>query len=486
VRYLGRYPTVTANASTRTDLDAKPGSIARHGILVDDAGVNPDVAYARNGKIAIAYEAVGDGPIDLVYLPGFINNLEVMWSNPLFARFLERMASFSRLIIIDRRGAGLSDRLSPEDLPPLEDLVDDVTAVLDTLGVERAAVLGSSDCGSLCAMFAASHPERTAALILYATAAAESTESGFDASWDVEAWERYLTDLQGRWGTFDYARETLAWFDPSLKNNDDLAAWYASFQRLAASPTSAEAIERICRKLDVRAVLPTISAPTLVLHRTGDAIEFVDAGKHLATEIPGARFVELAGGDHHAWAGDQDAVVNEIERFLSDTQGDRAELDRVLATILFTDIVDSTSQAAAMGDRRWRAVREHHDQIVRSQLARYRGREIKTMGDGFLATFDGPARGVRCANSIVEAVREQGIEIRAGLHTGEVELDHDDVAGIAVAIGARLGALARPSEVLVSSTVKELVAGSGLMFQDAGEHELKGVPDRWRLYRAAV
>jgi class 3 adenylate cyclase len=445
--------------------------------------VNPDVRYARNGRVAIAYEVIGDGPVDLIYLPGFINNLEVMWSNPLLGRFLERLSSFCRLIVIDRRGAGLSDRLSPQDLPPLEDLVDDVAAVMDTLSIDRAVLMGSSDCGSLCAMFAAAHPERTAALVLYATAAAEHTGSGYEATWTDADWERYLTDLAARWGTLDYARDTLGWFDPSLKNDEQLAAWYMSYQRLAASPTSAEAMERICQQLDVRAVLPTISAPTLVLHRTGDAIEFVDAGKHLANAIPGARFIELPGDDHHAWAGDQDEIVDEIRGFLSDMQGEEAELQRVLATVLFTDIVDSTSQAAAMGDREWRRMRERHDQVVRSQLARYRGHEIKTMGDGFLATFDGPARGVRCASSIVHAVREQGIEIRAGLHAGEVELDNGDVSGIGVAIGARVGAKAGPSEVLVSRTVKDLVAGSGLAFEDAGEHELKGVPEVWHLFR---
>jgi class 3 adenylate cyclase len=265
-----------------------------------------------------------------------------------------------------------------------------------------------------------------------------------------------------------------------------MASWYASFQRLAATPTSAEAIERIYYDLDIRSMLPAISVPTLVLHRTGDAIEWVDAGKHLASEISGARFVELPGNDHHIWAGDQEAILVEIERFLSEVRGEQADLDRVLATVLFTDIVDSTSQAATMGDRRWRVVRERHDQIVRAQLARYRGREIKTMGDGFLATFDGPARGVRCAQAIVEVVQEQGIEIRAGLHTGEVELEGDDVAGIAVAIGARLGALARPSEILVSSTVKDLVAGSGIGFDDRGVHELKGVPGNWNLFAAEV
>ena len=263
-----------------------------------------------------------------------------------------------------------------------------------------------------------------------------------------------------------------------------MTAWYASFQRLSASPTAAQAIERIYFEMDVRAVLPTIGVPTLVLNRADDAIEPAAAGRYIASRIPSARFVELSGCDHHAWAGDQAAITDEIERFLAKVRGDEMDFDRVLATVLFTDIVDSTSQAAAIGDRRWRDVRERHDQIVRSQLARYRGREIKTMGDGFLATFDGPARGVKCAASIVEAVQEAGIEIRAGLHTGELELDGSDVAGIAVAIGARVGACAGPSEVLVSSTVKDLVVGSGLRFEHRGVHELKGVPGEWHLYVA--
>ena len=263
-----------------------------------------------------------------------------------------------------------------------------------------------------------------------------------------------------------------------------MAAWYASFQRLSASPNSAQAIERIYFEMDVRSVLPTISVPTLVLNRRGDSIEPVAAGKYIADRIPHARFVELPGCDHHPWAGDHDSVADEIERFLAKVRGEEVDLDRVLATVLFTDIVDSTSQAAAIGDRRWREVREWHDQIVRLELARYRGKEIKTMGDGFLATFDGPARGVKCAAAIVEAVRDAGIEIRAGLHTGEVELDGSDVAGIAVAIGARVGAIAAPSEILVSSTVKDLVVGSGLRFNDHGIHELKGVPGEWHLYIA--
>jgi len=454
--------------------------------LGHDSAVNPDVSYARNGKVAIAFEVVGDGPIDLVYLPGFINNLEAVWDNPLLSRFLDRLATFSRLIMIDRRGAGLSDRLSADDLPPLEDLADDVNAVLDVLGSKRAAVFGSSDCGSLCAMFAATHPERTSALILYATSARGSLAPDYPFTWTDQEWDRYLAELRAGWGTLKYARESIPFFDPSLSGDAQIAAWYASFQRLAASPTSAEAIERIYYELDVRAILPTIGVPTLVLHRTDDPIEYVDAGRDVAAHIPGARFVELPGVDHHAWAGDQDLVLDEIERFLSGVHGHEADFDRVLATVLFTDIVGSTQRAVELGDREWRNLLEAHHARVRPLLKHYHGSEVDTAGDGFFATFDGPARGVRCAQQIVEAMRPIGLEVRAGVHTGEAQTIDGKVGGLAVAIGARVGSKAGPSEVLVSQTVKDLTAGSGLTFEDRGEHELKGLPDLWRLYRVVA
>ena len=447
--------------------------------------MNPDVAYARNGSVAIAYEVVGDGPVDLVYLPGFINNLELVWDNPLLSTFLEKLSSFCRLIMIDRRGAGLSDRMSPDELPPLEDLVDDVNVVLDVVGSERAALLGYSDCGQLCAMYAATHPDRTSALILYATAACESVGSDYKLTWTDAEWETYLAGMRTGWGSMGYARESLSFFDPSLAGDEQMSAWYASFQRLAASPTSAEAIERICHEMDIRAILPTIGVPTLVLHREGDSIESVEAGRDVAARIPGARFVAFPGADHHMWAGDQDALLDEIERFLASTRDEEVEFDRVLATVLFTDIVDSTATAAAMGDRAWRDVVERHHAVVRGLLGRFRGVEMDTAGDGFFATFDGPARGVRCAEHIIEAVAPLGLEVRAGVHTGEVERIDGKAGGLGVVIGARVGAMASPSEVLVSQTVKDLTAGSGLRFEDRGEHELKGVPDRWRLYRVA-
>ena len=447
--------------------------------------MNPDVSYARNGKVAIAFEVVGDGPVDLVYLPGFINNLEVIWDNPLLSKFLNRLSTSCRLIMIDRRGAGLSDRLSADDLPPLEDLADDVNVVLDRLGSERAAVFGSSDCGSLCAMFAATHPERTSALILYATSARGSLASDYQFTWTDAEWDHYLVGLRAGWGTLEYARESLPFFDPSLVGDEQMAAWYASFQRLAASPTSAEAIERIYYELDIRAILPTIGVPTLVLHRANDPIEHVEAGRDVAARIPGARLIELPGVDHHVWAGDQDAILDEIERFLSGVHGEEADFDRVLATVLFTDIVDSTQKAVELGDHRWRDLVEAHHARVRPLLKHYRGNEVDTAGDGFFATFDGPARGVRCAQQIVEAMRSIGLEVRAGVHTGEAQTINGKVGGVAVAIGARVGSKAGPSEVLVSQTVKDLTAGSGLIFEDRGTHELKGIPDLWHLYRVA-
>jgi pimeloyl-ACP methyl ester carboxylesterase len=451
--------------------------------------VDPQPGFAWNGESTIAYEVVGEGPIDLVYMPGYINNLEVIWENPLMARFLKRLSSFSRLIVMDRRGMGLSDRISPEDLPPLEDLTDDVDAVLDAVGSERAVIFGTSDCGAIGAMYAASHPERTAGLIIYASSPAGVDPGEWDTAsagvpWDEEGWRTFLNDIRTRWGTLDYAEEQLSWIDPSLQGDRQMVAWWARFQRLSVSPTTLIAVATNYMQLDVRPILPTIGVPALVLARSGDLLEPVAAGRDFANRIPGAEFVELEGSDHHQWAGDQDAVLNEVERFVRSVRQEEAASDRVLATVLFTDIVDSTAQAAALGDERWREVRERHDRVVRGQLVRFRGREVKTMGDGFLATFDGPARGIRCARAIAAAVSSLGIEVRCGLHTGEVELDGSDVSGIAVAIGARVGAKAGPSEVLVSQTMKDLVVGSGLTFEDRGTETLKGVPGEWHLYAA--
>jgi pimeloyl-ACP methyl ester carboxylesterase len=441
-----------------------------------------EVGNARNGAIAIGYETIGDGPVDLVYLSPF-NRLDVAWENPAYARFLKSLASFARVIVIDRRGTGVSDRYSPADLPPLEDLVDDLSAVLDAVGSERAALFGFSDAGALCAMFAATRPERVSALILYATAARGTQAHDYPWQWSEPEWAEYLDGVQTGWGTRQFAVEMLALFGPSLAGDERTEAWFERFLRASASPSAIYAQEQVFRDMDIRQLLPAIGVPTLVLHRADDAIEPVGAGRYLAQDIVRATYVELSGADHFPWAGDQDPLIAEVDRFVRRAwQEEQEAFDRVLATILFTDIVESTAQSAALGDSRWREISERHDRVTRSQLGRFRGREVRWTGDGFIAVFDGPARAVRCAQAISGSMSQTGVKIRAGLHTGEIESNGDDLAGLAVAIGARVGALAEADEVLVSSTVKDLVVGSGLEFMDRGVHTLKGVPGSWNLH----
>jgi pimeloyl-ACP methyl ester carboxylesterase len=444
-----------------------------------------EVRYARNGDVAIGYTVVGTGPEDLVYLSAY-NNLDIAWENPLYERFLRRLSSFARVVIIDRRGTGVSDRYTPLNRPPLEDLVDDLAAVLDKVGSERAVLFGFSDAGGLCAMFAATHPERTSGLILYATAARGRQAPDYPWQWSEGEWQDYLGGVKSGWGTREYAETSLSFINPSLAGDEAMLVWWERFQRLSASPSALYAQEQLFREMDIRQLLPAISVPTLVMHRAEDVVEPVGAGRYLARQIAGAEYIELAGADHFPWAGDQNALLKEVERFLGMVGRDEKETyDRVLATILFTDIVDSTSQAAAMGDHRWRDVRAQHDRVTRAQLARFRGREIQSLGDGYLAVFDGPARAVRCARAICESMGRQGVDLRAGLHTGEVEPHGDEFSGIAVTIGSRIAALADAGEVLVSSTVKDLVVGSALSFEDRGVHSLKGVPDAWHLYALA-
>jgi class 3 adenylate cyclase len=442
----------------------------------------PEVRYVRNGGVALAYQVFGEGPIDVVYLQAFVSNIEIAWESPHYARFLRRLGSFSRVIFMDRRGTGLSDRMSPTDLPPLETLMDDLRVVLDAAGSNQPALFAYSDVACLCALFAGTFPDRVSAQILFAVAAAGIASAEYPWQWNAEEWDAYYMGLAAGWGTRAYAEEVVPWFHPSLAEDERHTNWWARFMRQSASPNAAEAIERLWQLIDIRPILPTISVPTLVMHRVDDQVERVEAGRDVASRIPGARFVELMGGDDSPWAGDQDRVLDEIERFLTGTRH-IADVDRVLATVLFTDIVGSTAKAVEVGDEQWSEVLSRHDELVRAELERFRGREVDTTGDGFLATFDGPARAVRCAQAIAESIRDLGIAVRAGVHTGEVELDRDEIRGIAVHVGARIGALANANEVLVSSTVKDLVAGSGLRFEDAGNHELKGIPDRWRLFR---
>jgi class 3 adenylate cyclase len=444
----------------------------------------PDVHYARNGDVALAYQLFGHGPGELVYAPQWINNLEVAWGNPLYARFLNRLGSFARVLFVDRRGMGLSDRLSAADVPPLETLMDDLRVVIEAAGFKRPVLFGGSDAGCICALLAATHPELPSALIVYGPEARGTASGDYPWAWTSEEWDAYLADMDAGWGSDEYARRTFEWTMPSTKLDPEQQRWWRTMQRLSASPSSMIAIERIWAELDIRPVLPTIQTPTLVLHRRGDPVESVEAGRDFAKRIPGARFVELTGDDWAIWAGDQTAMFDEIDSFLHGIREEEAELERVLATVLFTDIVGSTQKATALGDRAWRELVEHHHTVVRALLGRYRGVEQDVAGDGFFATFEGPARGVKCAEAIVDAVRPLGLEVRAGIHTGEVGVAGGKASGIAVNIAARISALAEPSEILVSQTVKDLVAGSGLQFDDHGSRELKGIEGAWHLYRA--
>jgi class 3 adenylate cyclase len=440
--------------------------------------MQPTTHYAKSGDVHIAYQVVGDGPIDLVYVQGWVSHLEHAWEYPPLARCLRRLASFSRLIRLDKRGTGLSDR-TPE-LPTLEQRMDDVRAVLDAVGSERAVLFGSSEGGAMCGLFAATYPERTAALVLYGSFAKGTTAPDYPRgvfSPEPAEREQFFERVARDWGTS--SNVTLA---PGHDADRRFQEWWATDQRLSASPGAAVALLRLNADVDWRHVLPSIRVPTLIVHRTGDPASPVWGGRYLAERIPAARYVELPGDDHPLWTGDSDAILDEIQAFLTGTHR-IAEPDRVLATVLFSDIVGSTEHAARLGDRRWLELLEDHDRLVRTQLERARGRAIKHTGDGFLATFDGPARAVRCAEAIRDVVRQLGIEVRAGLHTGECEFSGDDIGGLAVHIGQRVSALAAPNEVLVSSTVKDLVVGSGLRFEDRGTHALKGVPDAWRLFR---
>jgi class 3 adenylate cyclase len=427
----------------------------------------------------IAYQIVGDGRVDLVYMAPWFSHIEIQWEGPPYAKFLNQLASFSRLILFDRRGSGLSDPVPADRPPDLETRMDDARSVMDAVGSDRAVVYGSSESGAMAALFAATHPDRTIALVIHGAEVRPAWAPDWPWGQTLEEHEAAVDEIERTWGTEEFVRNQ--W--PNLAADPELLRWTARESRMAMSPGAAAVYERMYWAIDVRSVLPTIHVPSLILHRVEDEPE---QNGYFAEHIPGAEFIQLPGRDHTPFLGDQDSVTREIERFVRSVRDDEARLDRVLATVLFTDIVDSTAQAAAIGDHGWRQVRERHDAVVRGAIARFRGEEIKTMGDGFLATFDGPARGVRCAEMIVDAVRPLGIEIRAGVHTGEVALEGDDVSGLGVAIGARVGALAGPSEVLVSSTVKDLTAGSGLTFEDAGDHQLKGVPDRWHLYRVVA
>jgi pimeloyl-ACP methyl ester carboxylesterase len=424
----------------------------------------PVTQYAKAGEVYVAYQVFGTGTSDLVFVPGWMSHLDLWWDSPLTSSWLTRLGRFARVIMFDKRGTGLSDRTG--GLPGMDQRMDDIRAVMDAAGSKRAAVLGISEGGSLAALFAATHPERCQALVLHGAFA--KFTSWFPTQNDLDA---FFTYVREKWGSGD----NMAKFSPSRKDDQAYRNWYARRERAAASPSTAIALMHMNSEIDISGILSSVHVPTLVIHRSHDAVVDIDGGRQLVTLIPNAQFFESQGTDHTPWTGDDvDVIAERIEEFLTGSKVP-ASFDRVLATVLFTDIVASTERAESLGDRRWKALLDAHDDIVRRELTRFRGKEVKSLGDGFLATFDGPARAAHCALSVIEAIRTLGIEIRAGVHTGEVELEETDVRGVAVHIAARITGQAMAGECLVSGTVKDLVAGADLRFSERGRPHLKGL-----------
>jgi class 3 adenylate cyclase len=431
--------------------------------------------YAKSGDLNIAYVVEGDRPLDLVWIPPWISQVEYLWAEESLNRVMERLTQFARVITFDRRGSGLSDPLA--GAPTLEEQMDDVIAVMDAAGSERAAIAGTLEGGPMAALFAATYPDRVSALILYAAFARATWAPGYEWAWSAEERAARMDELADHWGEGWVA----AGVAPSRKMDPDFMEWAGRLERLAASPSTIKRIFDLIGEFDVREVLPSIRVPTLVLHRRDDSFIKIEHSRFLAEHIPGAKLIELEGGDNMYSLGDSEGLLGEMDEFLT---GERhhVEPDRMLATVLFTDICNSTEHAARMGDRGWRFMLERHDALFRRSLERHRGREVKHTGDGFLATFDGPARAIRCASDHAESVASIGLEVRAGLHTGEMEVLDGDLGGLAVHIAARVMDRAEPCEVLVSSTVKDLVVGSGIDFEERGSHQLRGVPGEWRLF----
>jgi pimeloyl-ACP methyl ester carboxylesterase len=464
---------------TRSNVDLVLGKFAN--ALLDTRKKFPSgdymespIKYARSGDVHIAYRVYGDGPRDIVLIPGTLSHVELLWEVPTNEHLLKRLTAFARVVVFDKRGQGLSDRVAEQTL---EERVGDVRAVMDAAGSERATIYGWSEGGPMCLMFAATHPARTSALILFGTFASMRKEP-----WGVtrEVFDQFLERMEAYWGEGALLRLNA----PSRREDAAFLQWFARIERAAASPGSVLALFRANYEIDVRHLLATIQAPTLVLHRAGDELVPIRAGRYLAEHIPAAKFVEVPGSDHMVLDQEtQDFIADEIEEFITGTRH-HLEPDRVLATVMFADIVRSTERAAELGDARWRELLNSYYAVLRKELTAFRGREINTTGDGLLATFDGPARAIKCARSVCERMRRLGLQVRVGLHTGECELIGGDIGGIAVHIAARVAAAAESDEVMVSSTVKDLVAGSGLQFADRGVHNLKGIPGEWRLFAA--
>ena len=439
----------------------------------------PETRYARSGDVNIAYQVLGDGPLDLVFVMGWISHLEYFWRDPSFARFLRRLASFSRLILFDKRGTGLSDRVPVDELPTLEQRMDDVRAVMEAVGSERAALCGVSEGGPMSALFAATHPERTVALVMIGTYAKRIWAQDYPWAPTAEQRNHFFEEIQKNWGGPVGIEERA----PSMRDDSQFREWWATYLRMGASPGAAVALTKMNAEVDVRHVLPTIRVPTLVLHRTNDLCLKVEEGRYVAERIPGAKYVELPGEDHLPFVGDQDSMLSEIEEFLTGVRH-TAEPERVLATVLFARIVDSPQHAAERGEGEWRSLVERFRAHISKEVAWFRGREIDMTGAGPLATFDGPARAIRCACAIREYAARLGIEIRAGLHTGECDLlDESRVGGVAVEVGREIRDRAGAGEVLVSQTVKDLVAGSGLEFDRRGAEVFDQIPGEWQLYK---
>jgi pimeloyl-ACP methyl ester carboxylesterase len=438
-----------------------------------DDFASPVTRYALSGDVNIAYQVMGDGPIDIILVPGFMSHIEFQHEAPGYTAFLRRLSTFARVVTFDKRGQGLSDRIS--GAPSLEQRMDDVRAIMDTIGSQRAALIGNSEGCAMSALFAATYPERVSRLILF---------GGFVQRRDPPASrEEVLQQRVSLWGTGAMIKRVA----PSLAADPDAVAWFAKFERLSASPGAVKPFVVLNTQIDVSSVLPTVRVPTLVLHSQNDANVPIELGRELAAQIPDAKLIEYPNGDHVLWSSNTEALLGDIEEFITGDRGSSSgDLERVLTTVLFTDIVDSTRSAAEKGDQAWRRLLDSHDQLAKQLVDKHRGILVKSTGDGILATFDGPGRAVRCALAFGKAVKQIGLPMRAGLHTGEIEIRGKDIGGIAVHAAARVMAQSQPSEVLVSRVVADLVAGAGLKFSERGSHELKGLPGRWDLFVASV